>query len=110
MAGSMSGEVNAKLLVLNHISPKADYADLGGQVSLIQDALEGSKGVSEVVLAHDFMEIVVPWLGFASTETDDDDVVRGKVSTSTTSSDETRSKDQLADTREVLQNWFGEKE
>ena len=110
MAGRMSGEVNAKLLVLNHISPKADHAaDLGGHLSLIQDAQEGSNGVSEVVLAHDFLEIVVPWLGFASTtETEGDD--SAKVACTTASAaEEIRSKDHLLDTREVLQNWFGER-
>ena len=100
----MSGEVNAKLLVLNHISPKADHADLGGQLSLLQDAQEGSDGVSDVVLAYDFLEVVVPWLGFASKE----DVAKEEASTA--SVEETRSKGQpRIDTRDILQNWFGER-
>jgi hypothetical protein len=106
MAGRISGEVNAKLLVLNHISPKADYVDQGGQLLLVQDAQRGTNGVSEVLVAYDFMEIVVPWLGFGPSTSDEADDM---VETTATGNEERRSQDKLVDTREVLQNWFGEK-
>jgi hypothetical protein len=110
MAGRISGEVNAKLLVLNHISPKADYVDDGGLVSLVEDAHKGANGVSEVLLAHDFMEIVVPWLGFGGDTTNaTEDQDTNMTTTTTTSAEEQRSKGQTVDTRQVVQDWFREK-
>ena len=68
MAGQVSGQVNAKLLILNHISPKADYHDPNDgstpQLTLIEKAKLASQGISEVIVAYDFMEVIVPWLGF----------------------------------------------
>jgi len=131
----MSGEVNAQLLVLNHISPKTDYVGDDGIQTLIQDAQEGSNGKSDVLAAHDFMEIVIPWTGFHNTTTtttelttvgtneeqlnninniqnDDDDDHDSTSSATNTRTERSGSKGNddkpLPPPREVLQNWFGE--
>ena len=110
MAGKMSGEVNAQLLVLNHISPKADFLgddDMSAQLSLIESAKEASNKVSEAIVAYDFMEIVVPWLGFGATPAD-----RGDEEEEETP----RKHPQLGpkegrsiDTKQLLSEWFGPK-
>ena len=67
MAGKFSGDVGAGLLVLNHISSKSDRSDGSGrsnQLRLIKDAKRSSEGKSEVIVAHDFMEILIPTGGF----------------------------------------------
>jgi hypothetical protein len=69
MAGRRSAECNAKVLILNHLSPKCE-SNLSG---IVQDAYEGSNHQSSVVASFDFMEVVIPWMGFGSQENDDDD-------------------------------------
>lgn len=69
MAGKVSSEVNASLLILNHISSKSDRCDSVGrsnQLKLIREAKESSEGKSEVVVAYDFMELLVPRIGFGA--------------------------------------------
>jgi hypothetical protein len=59
--------VDAKVLILNHISSKSDRNDVNGdsnQLQLIKDAKESSNGKSDVLVSYDFMELLVPWLGF----------------------------------------------
>lgn len=71
MAGQVSGEINAKLLILNHISSKFDHFshdDISWHEKLTRDAREASKGISDVLLSYDFMEVLPPWLGFAPLE------------------------------------------
>ncbi|KAG7343696.1 ribonuclease Z [Nitzschia inconspicua] len=60
MAGRQSAECNASVLVLNHISPKCE-SDLPG---IVREAYEGSQKTSAVVASFDFMELLVPWMGF----------------------------------------------
>jgi hypothetical protein len=62
MAGRNSAESNAKLLILNHISPKCED-DLPGTV---EEAHQGANKKSSVLASFDFMEIVVPWMGFGT--------------------------------------------
>jgi len=72
MAGRNSGGCNAKLLVLNHISPKCED-DLPG---IVREAYEASEKKSSVVASFDFMEVQVPRMGFGSHHEDgniDDD-------------------------------------
>jgi hypothetical protein len=66
MAGRVSGSVDAKILILNHISSKSDSkGDRNNfQLRLIQDAKEASEGKSDVLVSYDFMEVLVPWMGF----------------------------------------------
>ena len=69
MAGRISGDTNASLLVLNHISSKSDRSDNEGNsnhLRLISDAKKSSKGKSDVLVAYDFMEILVPRMGFGT--------------------------------------------
>ena len=71
MAGQVAQEVNAQVLVLNHISAKF-WAD--DELSGIVTAAETTnKGVSSVLVAHDFMEIKVPLFGFNSTQSQGND-------------------------------------
>ncbi|KAL3909800.1 MAG: hypothetical protein SGILL_007940 [Bacillariaceae sp.] len=67
MAGKRAAECNADLLILNHISSKCEK-DLPGTV---QAAYEGSNKKASVLASFDFMEILVPWLGFGSDEPDE---------------------------------------
>ena len=69
MAGRNSGKINAKVLILNHISSKSDRSDNDGesvQLRLIREAKAGSNNRSEVLVGYDFMELLVPWLGFGA--------------------------------------------
>ncbi len=104
MAGQVSGEINANLLILNHISPKADYFDqkdgTNSQLSLIQKAKAASKGISEVIVGYDFMEVLVPWLGFGNVEEPSGLM---EMSTIKTNGDE------LVDAKKVVEAWFGTK-
>lgn len=106
MAGKISGEVNARLLVLNHIASKADFVVSDGQLSLIKEAKVASNDKSDVLVAYDFMEIVVPWLGFHSTEESPSTEASDSQTLEDSTKDE-RSKDGLVDTREILMTWFG---
>jgi hypothetical protein len=69
MAGKLSADVNAKILVLNHISTKADRSGSEGSSrvhELVQQEEIASRGISRVVAAYDFMELLVPWMGFGA--------------------------------------------
>jgi hypothetical protein len=104
MAGKISGEVNAKLLILNHISPKADYLDQedgnSAQLRLIKDAKEASNQISKVVVAYDFMELLVPWLGFGSLPEKEEECESVATVSSRSASNEVN---------QVLKDWFGPK-
>lgn len=66
MAGRISGKIDAKVLVLNHISSRYDKKierDSFRQ-TLAQDAKDGSGGKSDILVSYDFMELLLPWLGF----------------------------------------------
>jgi hypothetical protein len=66
MAGRNSAQCNAKLLILNHISPKLEH-DLPGTA---RDAYEASGKACSVAVAFDFMEVTVPWMGFGGDRSD----------------------------------------
>lgn len=109
MAGTMSAEVNAKLLILNHISPKADYVNQdeeSAQLSLIEKAKEGSKYFSEVIMAYDFMEVLVPWLGFGTANEQEETNVGERPEENLKSS---WAKAGSVDAKKVLKDWFGSK-
>lgn len=61
MAGSIARQVKAQVLVLNHISGGVGSSELH---NLIREAEEANGGVSLIVPSYDFMELVVPRLGF----------------------------------------------
>jgi hypothetical protein len=62
MAGSMAKSVNARVLVLNHISSGRGDDDLE---TLMAQARASNDGVSEISLSYDFMELCVPREGFS---------------------------------------------
>ena len=67
MAGNMAKEIGAKVLVLNHISAKADGNGTNERSRLneiIENASKAAGPSTRVVTAYDFMELLVPWLGF----------------------------------------------
>ena len=77
MAARFGTEANAKVLVLNHISGKADeLSDEGGVTfrridQLAKEAEDVCLGSStSVVLSYDFMEVLVPWAGFGGGDVD----------------------------------------
>jgi hypothetical protein len=113
MAGKISGEVNAKLLILNHISPKVDYLYQedgdSAQLRLIKDAKEASNNLSKVLVAYDFMELPVPWLGFGSLPEEDEDEGDNGAAVSSSRSASNAVDGQPADAKQVLQDWFGPK-
>lgn len=66
MAGSVAKSVNAEVLVLNHISPSVVSEDDNTDVA--NRAEQTNKNASRVVVSHDFMELLVPRLGFDFSE------------------------------------------
>ena len=60
MTGRLAKSVSARVLVLNHIAP-AMSKDIPALVEQVELANEG---VSRVVASLDFMELIVPRLGF----------------------------------------------
>jgi ribonuclease Z len=69
MAGTVAKAVGAKCLVLNHISAKMktklDIIDLRNR------AKERSGDSCDLIVAHDFLELLIPPLGFDQIERDD---------------------------------------
>lgn len=63
MAGRIAKEVNAKVLVLNHLSSKTNHSHEIIDM-LVKGAEDGCDGVCPVVAAYDFMEIHIPREGF----------------------------------------------
>jgi hypothetical protein len=77
MAGRNGANCDAKVLILNHISPKMED-NLSG---IVREAYNASGQKLSVLVSFDFMEVLVPWLGFGTaTET---------VISTTTATDET---------------------
>jgi hypothetical protein len=62
MAGRRSAECQAKVLILNHLSPKCESI----LPRVVQEAYQGSNQQSAVVASFDFMEVVVPRIGFGN--------------------------------------------
>jgi hypothetical protein len=69
MAGRQSADCQAKVLILNHISPKCE----SNLPELVQEAYVGSNKQSSVLVSFDFMEVVIPWMGFGNHDDDDAD-------------------------------------
>jgi hypothetical protein len=66
MAGRNGANCDAKVLILNHISPKMED-NLSG---IVREAYNASGQKLSVLVSFDFMEVLVPWLGFGkATET-----------------------------------------
>ena len=67
MAGRNGANCDAKVLILNHISPKMED-DLSG---IVREAYNASGRTLSVLVSFDFMEVLVPWLGYGTvTETE----------------------------------------
>lgn len=105
MAGRISGDINASLLVLNHISSKSDRIDNEGNsnhLKLISDAKKSSKGKSDVLVSYDFMEILVPRMGYGTRSKEES--YQKSDSDGNTSSDLGDGK--TADTTRTVKKWF----
>lgn len=74
MAGRKSEECNAALLVLNHISPRSEL-DL---TTLVGEAYDASNRRSSVLGSFDFLEVVVPWMGFGTRIHDDSETAQNE--------------------------------
>lgn len=59
MAGKFALEVNAKILAMNHISGRHDSQETIN--TMVKSAEEGNKGMSDIVVAHDFMMVQIPY-------------------------------------------------
>ena len=78
MAGFMAKKVNAAVLILYHISSR--YKGIG-HAELVEDAKQSAGEGSTIAIAYDFMEILVPWLGFRSIPAKEEEEVAKEVST-----------------------------
>ena len=67
MAGLFAEYVGARVLALNHISPSISVA-LKMEKELVKEARSMIKGSTEVQLAYDQMEIMIPRAGFTEEE------------------------------------------
>jgi len=102
MAGKVCGDTGSALLVLNHISSKSDRSDRLGksnQLQLIKDAKKSSNGKHEVIIAHDFMELLVPWNGFQYDRPEDEP-------NSSTHQSRKDGEEDLTKTRTAVAGWF----
>ena len=103
MAGKASGDAQAALLVLNHISSKSDRSDILGnsyQRQLVKDATETSNGKSEVILAYDFMELLIPRDGFWGNNLDDESGCNKNLQS------QKEGEGNLNETRAAVMGWF----
>lgn len=103
MAGKASGDADVALLVLNHISSKSDRSDSLGksnQLRLIKDAKASSNRKSEVIVAHDFMELLVPRDGFRG------DHVEDESSCNNNQKSQKEGEGDLNETRTAVMGWF----
>jgi hypothetical protein len=98
MAGRNSAECKAKFLILNHISPKLEN-DLPGTA---REAYEASNRTSSVAVAFDFMEVVVPWMGFGGS---DDKIEEGEEEIDGAGNESTR--DDTPQVKSIIQKLFG---
>ena len=62
MAGRNAANCDAKLLILNHISPKMEMVLSG----IVEEAYNASDKKLSVLMSFDFMEVLVPWVGFGT--------------------------------------------
>lgn len=71
MAGRLAKLTNAKVLVLNHISPAIQESD----EMIAEQAASSNDGVSHIITAYDFLELWVPREGFPTGDEMKQDVV-----------------------------------
>eukprot|EP00536_Pseudo-nitzschia_multiseries_P003612 jgi/Psemu1/186208/e_gw1.56.141.1 len=62
MAGRNAAGCDAKLLILNHISPRME----SNLSQVVREAYDASRQQLSVLMSFDFMEVVVPWMGFGT--------------------------------------------
>ncbi len=67
-AGQNAVACHAKLLILNHISPKME----SDMASVVREAYAATGNSLSVLMSFDFLEVLVPWLGFANAKNDID--------------------------------------
>jgi ribonuclease BN (tRNA processing enzyme) len=100
MAGNMAAKIDARMLAMNHISSKADIVgeDEKCQIGdLVQAAQTAAGEKIRVVAAHDFMELLVPWMGFGEGGEEQDGP----------ETKEEKEEDGAPDPKEVMKQWFG---
>ena len=69
-AGKNAAKCDAKLLILNHISPKME----SDMASVVREAYDACGKQLSVLMSFDFLEVLVPWMGFgAKSESSKDD-------------------------------------
>ena len=98
MAGKVAGKVGAKVLALNHISSRGDRNGSDHLSELVKDAQQAAGASTKVLLTNDFMELLVPWLGFGGPMQDEGD------RSDNTSSSNGSEKENV---RGVVKEWFG---
>lgn len=67
-AGKNAVACNAQLLILNHISPKME----SDMASVVREAYAAADKSLSVLMSFDFLEVLVPWMGFGNAKNDFD--------------------------------------
>ena len=62
-AGKNAAACSAKLLILNHISPKME----SDMALVVREAYDATGKKLSVLMSFDFLEVLVPWMGFGTT-------------------------------------------
>jgi hypothetical protein len=99
MAGKMAAKVDAGVLAMNHISAKADIVGEDGKCQigyLVQEAQAAAGDNTRVFAAHDFMELIVPWMGFGEDAAKQDGP----------DTKEEKEEDGAPDPKKVVKEWF----
>jgi hypothetical protein len=84
---------------MNHISGKADIVGEDGECQigdLVQAAQAAAGKKTRVLAAHDFMELLVPWMGFGE-DAEEQDGPETK---------EEKEEDGASDPKKVVKEWF----
>lgn len=76
MAGKNGLNCNAKLLVLNHISPKMETL----LDRIVREAYDASNESCSVLMSFDFMQLSVPWLGYSGVNNNTTNIVNETMS------------------------------
>jgi hypothetical protein len=100
MTGEVAGRVGAKVLALNHISSRGDRHGSDYRNNIVKDSQRAAGDSTKVMITYDFMEILVPWLGFGGSN--EDDTANNEGDGKDSSSDK-----QKADVRGAVKQWFG---
>jgi hypothetical protein len=84
---------------MNHISAKADIVGKDGKCQigdLVQAAQTAAGKKTRVLAAHDFMELLVPWMGFGEGDEEQDGP----------ETKEEKEEDGAPDPKKVVREWF----